>query len=210
MGLVRRHRWFIAAAGITLAYAVVSLSAHPSFALTVFSDITSWAIILFICGLVVYYAASRPAEERSFWIPIALGFSLWAANQAAWCYYEILLHTRIPDPFFFDIILFFHAVPMIAAVAWRPDIAKKSGKIFLSALNFLMLLGWWIFLYAFIVFPSQYVVKNVDVYNVYYDRLYGLENALLLAVLAFALWTSSGGWRRFYDSGWRSFLEANL
>ena len=30
----------------------------------------------------------------------------------------------------------------------------------------MMLLGWWIFLYAFIVFPHQYVVLNVQLYNV--------------------------------------------
>ena len=55
---------------------------------------------------------------------------------------------------------------MIAAVAWRPDLRKKEGKVFLSLISFLMLLGWWIFLYAFIVFPHQYVVLNARLYNV--------------------------------------------
>src|SRR5580704_1605984 len=87
---------------------------------------------------------------------------------------------------------------MIAAVAWRPDMVKKEGRVHLSALNFLMLLGWWIFLYAFIVFPHQYVVLNLDRYHVYYDRLYLLENALLVAALGLAALTSSGGWRRLY------------
>jgi signal transduction histidine kinase len=105
---------------------------------------------------------------------------------------------EIPDPFFFDIVLFFHAVPMIAAVVWRPDMLKREGRIHLSALNFLMLLGWWIFLYAFIVFPHQYVVLNVHLYDVYYDRLYLLQNAVLLAVLGLSAWTSSGGWRELY------------
>ena len=123
---------------------------------------------------------------------------LWTANQVAWTVREILLHVPIPDPFFFDIILFFHTVPLIAAIAWRPDQRKKEGRIFLSLLSFLMLLGWWIFLYAFIVFPHQYVVLNVSRYNEYYDQLFGLENILLLAVLGLATWTSSGGWRRLY------------
>ena len=46
-----------------------------------------------------------------------------------------------------------------------------------------MLLGWWIFLYAFIVFPHQYVVLDVHLYDVYYDNLYLVENILFLAVL---------------------------
>ena len=108
------------------------------------------------------------------------------ANQVAWTVREVLLHVPIPDPFFFDIILFFHTVPMIAAIAWRPDLRKKEGRIFLSLLSFLMLLGWWIFLYAFIVFPHQYVVLNVSRYNEYYDQLFGLENILLL--LPFSAW----------------------
>ena len=92
---------------------------------------------------------------------MTLGFSLWACNQAAWTYLrDRAASARSPIPYFFDIVLFFHAVPMIAAVAWRPDLLKKEGKIHLSLLNFLMLLGWWIFLYAFIVFPHQYVVAE--------------------------------------------------
>ena len=91
-----------------------------------------------------------------------------------------------------------NAVPMIAAVAWRPDLAKREGRIHLNALNFLMLLGWWLFLYAFIVFPHQYVVPNSQLYNIEYNRLYFLQNALLMVVLSLAAWTSFTGWRRFY------------
>ncbi len=39
---------------------------------------------------------------------------------------------------------------------------------------------------------------DVDKYNVYYDGLYAVENALLVGVLVLAAVTSSGGWRRLY------------
>ena len=39
MSLFQRHRWFVAAAGITLAFAVVSLTAHKGDALTAFADL---------------------------------------------------------------------------------------------------------------------------------------------------------------------------
>jgi signal transduction histidine kinase len=61
-----------------------------------------------------------------------------------------------------------------------------------------MLFGWWIFLYAFIVFPHQYIVLNVVRYNVYYDGLYAVENGLLIGVLLLASITSTAGWRRLY------------
>ena len=141
---------------------------------------------------------SRPRQERSFWGLMVLGLLLWASNQFGWTLWETVFHRSIPDPFFFDVILFFHSVPMIAAIAWRPDVVSQRGRILSSLLNFLMLFGWWIFLYAFIVFPHQYVMLDFVKYNVYYDVLYGIENALLVGVLIFATVTSSSGWRRLY------------
>jgi signal transduction histidine kinase len=198
MSLFQRHRWFVAAAGITLAFAVVSLTAHKSDGLTAFADVGVLVLMLAAAGATLANAWSRPGQERSFWLLMTLGFSLWACNELAWCYSEIVQHQAIPDPYFFDIILFFHLVPMIASAMWRPDLEKKKGKVRLSVLNFLMLMGWWTFLYAFIVFPHQYVVLNVEAYNVYYDHLYLLENALLLGVLGLAASNGAGDWRRLY------------
>ena len=198
MSLLQRHRWFAAAAAIILAFVGTSLIARPSPGLIAFSDLTALALMLAATGVALANTLRRPGQERSFWALMTLGFSLWACNRVALSYWEIGLHQKVPEIYFFDIILFMHAVPMIAAVAWRPDLAKKEGKIHLSLLNFLMLMGWWIFLYAFLVFPHQYVLVNSDLYNVYYNRLYLLQNSLLPAVLGLAAWTSSGGWRRLY------------
>jgi signal transduction histidine kinase len=206
MNLFQRHRWFVAAAGITLAFAAVSLTAHQSRGLAAFADLSALFLTLIATSVTLANAVTGPRSERSFWAMISLGLALWASNDAAWTWFEVLRRQEVPDPFFFDVILFFHTLPMIAAVAWRPDLGKKEGKIHLSALNFLMLLGWWVFLYAFIVFPHQYVVANFEKYNLYYDRLYAVENAMLLAALALAIWTSSGGWRKFY----LHFLGATL
>jgi signal transduction histidine kinase len=198
MDLLRRHRWFAAAAGITLAFTAVSLTANRGPALTAFADLSQLTVLAGVAAIALRNAWTCPRQQRSFWALMSLGFLLWAANGAAWTIWEIFLRRSIPDPFVFDIVLFFHAVPMFAAVAWRPDVLSDQGKVRLGMLNFLMLLGWWIFLYAFIVFPHQYVALNVTTYNLYYDRLYGLENGLLVAALAIAAVTSSRGWRRLY------------
>ena len=198
VGAFKKYRWFVVAAGVTLVFAVVSALSKPGPRLTATADIVQLVLMLAALGVSVANAWSQPGQRRSFWLMMTLGFSLWTANQTAWTIREVILHWPIPDPFFFDIILFFHAVPLIAAVAWRPDLIKKEGKVFLSLLSFLMLSGWWMFLYAFIVFPHQYVVPNVYYYNVYYDQLYGLENLFLLVALGSAWWTSSGGWRKLY------------
>ena len=198
MSLLRRYRWFVAAAAFTAAYVVVSLTAHPSLGLTAFGDITGLAIVLLPAVIMLANAVSRPGMDRSFWGLMAFGFFLWAFNQAAWAYYEIVLRGPLPDPCSADIVLFFHLVPMIAAVIWRPDQVRTAARFDLSTLNFLTLLVWWVFLYGFIVFPDQYVLLNVEVYNRHYDQLYVVENMLLLGSLGFAAWTSSGAWRRLY------------
>jgi signal transduction histidine kinase len=198
MDLFRRDRWFAAAAGITLAFAGASALAHKSAGLTLFADLAGLGLLLAAAGIALSNALARPGQERSFWALMTFGFSLWACHQAFWTYRDLFLHRQIPDISVFDIILFFHAVPMIGAVAWRPDLLRKEGSVHLNLRNFLMLLGWWIFLYAFLVFPHQYVVLNVELYNVCYKRLYLLESILLLAVLGQAAWTSSSGWRRLY------------
>jgi signal transduction histidine kinase len=198
MSLVRRYPWFAAAAGVTLAFAVVCLTGHRSPALTAFADLTELALLVAAVAIAAVNAWKCPRPQRTFWLLMSLGFLLWGMNGAGWALWEIALRRSIPDPFVYDIALFFHAVPMFAAVAWRPDLLTSEHRVRLAVLNFLMLLGWWIFLYAFIVFPHQYVVLNVQAYSVYYDRLYGVENALLLAILAIAAATASGGWRRLY------------
>jgi signal transduction histidine kinase len=198
MSPFQRYRWFIAAAGITLAFAVVSLVAHKGAALTAFADVAGLVLMLVASGVTLANALTRPKVERGFWLLMTLGFALWLTNQAAWTIWESVLHRQIPDPFFFDIILFIHTVPIIGAIGWRPDLLKKEGKVLIGLLEFLMLLGWWIFLYAFTVFPHQYVMVNERLYNLYYDQLYGVENAVLLTILGLSVLTSSGGWRRLY------------
>jgi signal transduction histidine kinase len=198
MSLFRRHHWFAVAAGVTLAFAVVSLTVRPGSGLTAFGDVFGFLIVALAAGIALVNAFSKPGVERSFWALLAFGFSLWSFNQGAWAVCEAILHQPVPDPYFADIILFFHLVPMIAAVVWRPDLLRKESTFHLSTLHFLMLLVWWVFLYAFIVFPDQYVVLNVAAYDRYYVLLYEVENILLLVVLAFAVWTSSGAWKRVY------------
>lgn len=163
-----------------------------------FSDLVSVAISLAAMGVALANTLTRPGQERSFWGLTTLGFALWACNHAAGAMYDIELPQPMLNPSFFDIVLFFRTVPMIAAVVWRPDLAKREGRTYLSVRNFLILLGWWTFLYAFVVFPHQYVVLDVNLYNDLYERLYLLENLVLLVVLTLAARTSAGGWRRLY------------
>jgi len=206
MSFLRRNRWFAAAVGITVFFSVISASVHKGAALTAFSDLSCLALAMAALGVALERAITAERRQRNFWALTALGFLLSTCNQAAWTYFDLTRPQPILDPSFFDIVLFFHAVPLIAAIVWRPDLEKRGGSGQLSLRNLLMLLAWWVFLYAFIVFPHQYVALNVSLYNLYYDRLFLLENILWLSVLGLASWTSFAGWRRLY----LHFLGAGL
>src|SRR5215813_10797916 len=56
---------------------------------------------------------------RLFWGLMTAGLAMWWFDQLGWAWYEVFLHKRLPDPFYGDIVLFLHPVPLMAAVAIR-------------------------------------------------------------------------------------------
>ena len=82
-----------------------------------------------------------------------------------------------------DMFLFLHLIPMIAAVGLRPHRTEGEHKFRVGTLDFLLLMVWWVFLYAFVVFPSQYVSVNVAEYDRNFGALYLVENGVLVLVL---------------------------
>ena len=81
----------------------------------------------------------------------------------------MILRKPLPDPFPGDIVLFLHIVPIMAAVAIRPHQADEREGMLPSTLNVLILLVWWVVVYAFFVFPEEYIVTNVAVYSPRWD-----------------------------------------
>ncbi len=200
-----KQKWSIGCiVALVLTYAVVSLSMPAGFALLAFGDIAQFAVLLLAFVLMAANAFSNRGQIRVFWSLLALGCLLWLGNLALWTLYEVVLRRTIPDPFIGDVILFIHVVPFMAAVALRPHQSEEK-KLYLSTLNFLMLLVWWIFLYAYIVFPDEYVVLNVAVYSPHYDRLYLVENMAMLGGLGILAWNARGSWKAIY----RNFFVAS-
>src|SRR5580704_6852305 len=198
MSLFKRHRWFVLAGGMTLAFAGVSLTVPRGVALTAIFDVGYLLLTLATGGVMLANAWSAQGANRRFWALMGSGCILWACNQAAWVYCEVLRHTTFPDPSIMDVFLFLHLVPMIAAVGLRPHRSEGEQKFRAGTLDFLMLVVWWVFLYAFVVFPSQYVSLNVAEYDRNFGPLYMLESGVLVLVLGIAARGASAGWRTVY------------
>jgi signal transduction histidine kinase len=198
MSVFQRHRWFVLAGAMTLAFAVVSLTVPSGPTLTVITDVGYFLLILTIVAAMGANAWAERGINRRFWLLMASGCFLWACDLAAWVYYDLVRHAPVPTPWFMDIVLFLHILPMIAAAGLRPHRSEREPKFRGGTLEFLLLLVWWLFLYAFIVFPSQYVAKDPVVYEKNFAALYLVETGVLVLVLAIAARGSTAGWKLIY------------
>jgi signal transduction histidine kinase len=194
-----RQNWWLAVSAFLVGLcATVSLTTPRGVGLYSFGDITALVLVGLAAAVMVVNAARTRGQTRVFWALMATGCLLWTTNQAMWTFYEAFLRKELPDPFMGDIILFVHVVPFMAAVALRPHRPQEEQKLYFTTLNFLMLLIWWMFLYAFIVFPDEYVVTNVAVYSRSFDLLYLTESLVLLAALGALAISTNGAWKRIY------------
>jgi len=200
--------WQLAAVvGFLLLYTIVSLVGRPGFALTSFSDITGTVLWLVATAVMLWAAWSNQGRTRWFWILLAASAVMVGCNLGAWLYYEVFAGREPPDPFWADIPIFLQPVPMMAAAAMRPGSRQREQKFYLTTLNFLILLLWWVCVYMFLVYPNEYILPNKVIFNSYYYSLYVLEFSVLLGVLGSMALVAQGAWRKIY---WHLFFASAL
>ena len=195
----RSKLWLLAIVALAAGHAIAASLLPRGFALTFVSDVTQ--LVLLLAGVIVLVPniLNNHGRVRWFWSFMTLGVGLWFAYQALWNYFEIWLHTDVPDLFLIDIILFLHLVPMMAAVALQPQHKADERTTRFGTLDFSLLLIWWIFLYLFAVIPWQYVSPDRAAYNQNLNALYLVEKIVLLGGLTIS-WvrSSSRSWRIIY------------
>lgn len=200
--------WQIAAvAALLVSYTGVSLVSKPGFALSAFSDITNFSLWIIAVGAMLWTAFSNQGRTRWFWLLLAMGGAMVGTNLGAWFVEEVILRKSPPEPFWADIPLFLQPVPMMAAAAMRPGSRQQVQKFYLSTLNFLILVLWWVYIYAFLIFPNEYIVYNKVFFNHYYYILFVMESAVLLAILGGMAMVAEGAWRKIY---WNLFFAGSL
>lgn len=133
-----------------------------------------------------------------FWGLMGLGLGMWCVMQVMWAYVEVYQRHEAPNPFFGDVILFLHIVPMMAAVAIQPHMRQDDRTVRVGSLDFGLLLTWWLFLYLFVVIPWQYVHPAEIVYGRSFDLLYVFEELVLVSGLWMVWRRSRGAWRKIY------------
>ena len=193
-------------AGLLLVFVLApAVFPSPFFRLAI-GDLIPLLVITAACIPSARNAFDSRGHTRLFWSLMTAGLVMWAFNQFMWAWFEVVIRKPLPDPFPGDVVLFLHVVPIMAAVAIRPHEAEEREGMLPSALNVFMVLVWWVVVYAFFVFPEEYIVPNVAVSIPRWDVLYLVENVILIAASAWAFFTSSGVWRDVY----RNMLFASI
>lgn len=198
-GLISREQCWIFASVLVSLEAILSLTVSHSYRLTAFGDITQCLLLLF--ALFVILANVRAATEprsRLFWALMGLGCGIWLCVQILWTYFEVFLRTDTPNPFVGDVALFLHLVPMMGALAVRPDRERDESVAQLGGLDFGLLITWWLYLYLFVVIPWQYVWPHKELYGRSFDLLYFLEHVVFVGCAATVWLRSAGTWKVIY------------
>jgi diguanylate cyclase (GGDEF)-like protein len=197
--------WLGALWAIISCAALCSLTIAHGFLLTAIGD-SAQCILLFSflvsAGLNIH---NQDRRARLFWMLVSCSAALWLSAQVLWTHSEVFLRREVPNPFVGDIILFLHLVPLMAAMAVRPDVDRGPQSRRLASLDFILLFSWWLYLYLFIVIPWQYVHLDEQAYGLSFDTLYFSEHLVVLAAVGLVWRGSTGKWRRIYS---RLFLAA--
>ena len=190
--------WLTVAVGMLLVLILSAALLQRSFALTALSDIVQCVLLVSGAGSFIPLARRSHGRIKLFWTLVALGIALWLGYQLFWTYYEVVLQREVPDLCTWDVVLFLHLVPFMAALALRPHVPRDEYAARVGQLDFAVLLVWWLYLYVLIVMPWQYVVPDVSAYNRNLNNVYSAEKFVFLVGLLLCWITSKGEWRKLY------------
>jgi diguanylate cyclase (GGDEF)-like protein len=194
----RDKPWMRAVWLLVCIHTAFALLLRRSYFLTTFGDLTQCALLLSILLSCVGNTTVGDRRFRRFWLLMALGCGLWFSAQVLWTGFEVFLRREVPNPFSGDVGFFLHLVPMMGALALLPHVKRADHISRPRAVDFVLLLVWWLYLYLFIVIPWQYVWPDEATYGRSFDAAYLLEH-LVFIVCACLVWTSSrGAWRTVY------------
>ena len=195
----RTYAW-IAAVSLSVlgVYAILSLTLPRGESLNAFGNIIQCLVPLLANAGLLLNAGTPHWRRNVFWMLTAMSCTLWMIGQFQWTYYEVYLHQPLPDLYPGDIIFFLRGVPLMAALALRPHLKRSEMQLRFGYLDFVLLLSWWVFLYAFVVLPWMYAEPSLGQYNFTYDVVTNVQN--MVTVIWFGvLWLQSrNAWRTVY------------
>src|SRR6202795_695280 len=162
------------------------------------------------CGLLLMvqcWRNSRSAAQpvRIFWLLLAASFAVQVMSQLYFAFFEVVLRQDVTGPWG-DCLFFLLAVPLLAALSICPHSESVSGKLRFRYLDLVILLLWWLCLYAYFVLPWSMVINDIEKFTAINNTLLITEHSVVLCILAIYGWKSEGAWKHFYTQFFGAFL----
>lgn len=200
MSSSRKIGWLLAVWFVILAlYATMSFAFRPGApSLVTFGNIVQCLVPLIANAGLLANAGTPHWRRNLFWMLIALSCTLWMLGLFQWTYYEVYLHQSLPDLFPGDVVFFLRGIPLMAALALQPHRKRGELQLRFGYLDFILLLTWWMFLYAFFVLPWMYAVQNLGQYNYNYNLVTNIQNTVVVVGLGILWLRTTGAWRTVY------------
>jgi len=178
--------------------AVLLLAVKPGSLLFSYSGISYFLLLLLAACFAIRNGVQNTQGSRLFWLFLAIAYGLWSLDQGLFLFYELGLHIEVPNNSIADPVLFLHIIPLMAALAILPHRNASDRKLYRAILNFLLLLFFWSFLYAYVVFPYQYLFSNAAGYALRFDVLYVFENLALVLAAGILTLHAEAPWKSIY------------
>jgi signal transduction histidine kinase len=180
-------------------YALVSLglAGHPQ-AVSTFGNIVQCIVPLLANAGLLLNAGTPHWRRNIFWMLLAMSCTLWMIGQFQWTYYEVYQNQSMPVINGGDVIFFLKGIPIMAALALQPHRKRGEVRLQFGYLNFVLLLTWWMFVYAFVVFPWMYATPSEAQYNYNYDMVTNVQNMVIVIGLGVLWLKAKGAWRVVY------------
>jgi signal transduction histidine kinase len=184
---------------VIATYALVSLLLpKDSPSLSTFANLVQCVVPLVANAGLLLNAGTPHWRRNIFWMLLALSCTLWMIGQFEWTYYEVYAHQSVPVIYTGDIVFFLKGIPLMAALALQPHRQRGDLQRRFGYLDFVLLLTWWTFLYAFVVFPWMYAVPSESQYNYNYDLVTHIQNMVIVGGLGYLWLRAKGAWRLVY------------
>jgi signal transduction histidine kinase len=185
--------------GILGVYALVPilLAGHTE-AIATFGNLVQCVIPLLANAGLLLNAGTPHWRRNIFWMLLALSCTLWMVGQFQWTYFEVYKHQPMPAIYGGDVIFFLKGIPLMAALALQPHRKRGEVQLQFGYLNFVLLLSWWAFVYAFFVFPWMYATPSEPQYNFNYDLITNVQNMVIVIGLGVLWLKAKGAWRVVY------------
>ncbi len=185
---------------IVLVFSQISATflTHDRYQLTLVGDILP--VLSVIMVLLVFQANYHRATGavRLFWLLNSIGFCLFLLSQLFWVFSDLVLRKNDVSPLLGDAFFFLTLIPMLAALALRPHSESAARGLRLRRLDFLLLMLWWICLYAYFVVPWYVVVNRDTKYNPANTVVVLAGHLAVISTLVALWWQSKSEWKRFY------------